>query len=330
MSLEKALEQAKRDEKFLEISAQELAKAKKELVEATQNQDWLALSRTIGQPIDPRQDVADAIPLIADVETPAPPEEHLFYFQVDEDTKYVYTLASGGTATKIDVTPNSESSVSFTGINSAVYKIHIVDLNSARFNVIAKKKLAITRAMNNRELHDVLAVAWAGTPAGNQFTLDSDDTYLNFPKVLEMLNVISPYGDRYVLITGSTVDDDIILTDYRENKRQSVLEMLEKLNITRVKITGTYNDGSSHNIFESTYALLIATNTVVGKPLSFGRKQLVPNAVLEGTLDAKLRYMTVVPAIPENGEKPSVKIWGYGEFQSVLKNPKAIARFTRS
>jgi len=310
--------------------SKELQLARQQLRNAVAKQDYVEIARIIGAPIDPRKGVADVISAVADVEAPASPDEYLFYFDVDEDTKYVYALASGGTVTKVDVTVTSATAISFTGIQSPVYLIHIVDLNNAKFDVIGKKKKAITNAMNNREVADVLALLWAGTPEGNQFTLDSGDTYLNFPKLLEMLNAISAYGDKYVLITGSTVDDDIILTDYRENKNQSVLAMLDKLNISRIKITGAYNDGTSKNIFTSTYALLVATSTLAGKPVSFGRKKLVPGAVISETQNEKLRIMSVVPAIPRNGEKPSVGVWGYGEFQAVLKNSLAVARFSRS
>ena len=309
----------------------ELKIAKAELKEAIAKQDWPTIARIIGDPVDPRNDVVPVIGMVADIESPATPDEYLFYFDTDEDTKYVYTLTSGGTVTGVDVTVGAPSAITFTNIVSPVYNIHIVDLNNAKFDVIGKKKKAITRAMDNRETHDVLNLIWEGTPVDNQFDLDSADTYLNFPKLLEMLNAVSAYGDKYILVTGSTVDDDIILTDYNENKNQSVLAMMDRLNIQKIKVTGQYTDASTTNvIWPATQAILVATSTQVGKPVSFGRKSLVPGTVISEEQDAKLRLTSVVPIIPKNAEKPSVGVWGYGEFQAVLKNSSAVARFSRA
>lgn len=309
--------------------------ARKELKDATSRMDFPEIARIIGEPLDPRKPVADVISAVADIEPAASPDEYLYYFDVDEDTKYVWTLSSGGTVTKIDVTLSTPSAVTFVGIQSPVYKIHIVDLNNAKFDVIGKKKKAITHAMDNYEVNAVLSLLWEGTPAANQFSLDSGQTYLTFPKLLEMLNAISPYGDKYVLITGSTVDDDIILTDYNENKNHSVLAMMDRLNITRIKVTGTFTSSatsgaSATQIMTATRAILVATSSLAGKPVSFGRKKLVPGVAINTTQDTRLRLNTVVPVIPRNSEAPSVGIWGYGEYQAVLKNSLAVARFTRS
>jgi len=316
---------------FLEMSAEELQQAKTELKLAVQKQDWLAVARIISEPVDPRIPVDPIIEVVSDVHPPATPDEYLFYYDVDEDTKYVYTIASGGTVTAKDVTVSAPNSVTFAPINSPVYNIHIVDLNNAKFDVIGKKKQAVTRALDNKELAYVLNVLWAGTPAGNQFSLDSGKTYLDFPKILEMRNSISKYGTDFALICGTTVDDDITLTDYRENKNQSVLAMMDKLNIKKYKVVAEYNDGSAKDVLSATSAILVALNTRAGKPVEFGRKTLVQNTVL-GTTETteKLRLLTVTPVVPRGTEKPSVAIWGYGEFQAVLKNSKAVARFTRA
>ena len=312
------------DKKQLEI-------AKKELREAVVTQNWIEIARIFGAPIDPRKPLAEVIALVADIELPASPDEYLFYFDVDEDTKYVYSLASGGTVTKVDVTVSAPNAVTFVGIQSPVYMIHIIDLNNAKFDVIGKKKKAVTRALDCEELYYVLQVLWAGTPEANQFTLDSGETYFDFPKLLEMINSISDYGDGYVLITGATVDNDIILTDYMENKNQSVLTMIDRLNVKIQKVTGTFTlDGDSTSIMDADTAILVAVNSIAGKPVSFGRKNLNQGVVIDEAQDAKERISTIVPVIPKNGEKPSVGVWGYGEFAAVLVASKSVARFTRS
>jgi len=313
------------------MDRKELELAKKQLREAIVTQNWIEIARIFGAPIDPRKPLAEVIGLVADIEAPASPEEYLFYFDVDEDVKYVYALAHDGTVTKVDVTVGTPSTVTFVGIQSPVYMIQIVDLNNAKFDVIGKKKKAVTRALDCEELYYVLQLLWAGTAEANQFDLDSGKTYFDFPKLLEMINSISDYGDNYVLITGSTVDNDIILTDYNENKNQSVLTMIDRLKVKVQKVTGTFTlDGESTAIMASDEAILVAVNSLAGKPVSFGRKNLNQGTVIDETQDAKERISTVVPAIPKNGEKPSVGVWGYGEFMAVLVNSKAVARFKRS
>ena len=313
------------------MDRKELEIARKELKQAVASMNFYEMARIIGTPLDPRKPVADVINLIADKEPDASPDEYLFYFDVNEDVKYVYALAHDGTVTKVDVTVNSPNAITFTKTQSPVYNIQIVDLNSAKFDVIAKKRKAVTNALDNKEVYDVLNIALAAaTSSGNTFTLDSGKSYLDFPKILEMYNAIAPYGDNYVLIVGSTVDSDIVLTDYRENKNQSVLSMLDKLNIKRVKITGTVKvDGSDKEVLDPNKAILVATSTLAGKPLSFGRKKLVPGTAINSNIDPKLRLNVVVPAIPKNGESPSVGVWGYGEIQCVAKNSKAVASFER-
>lgn len=315
---------------ILELSGAELKQARLELAEAVRKLDWREVAKIIGDPIDPRKPSpsAEIIGKVCDIEPATSPDEYLFYFECDEDTKYVYALASAGTVTKVDVSLNTPTAITFTGIQSPVYKVHIVDLNNAKFDVIGKKKRAITNALDNRELHDVLSLLWEGTPDANRFTLDSGDTYLNFPKLLELVKAVKKYGDKLYLICGADVDTDLTVTDYNENKNQSVISMIEKLGIEKIEVTGVYMATMEHNIFESDRALLVATSTVVGKPASFGRKQLVPGVVIDGQVDAKLRYLSVVPVIPRNAEAPSVGMWGYGEIQAVLKNPKAVARFS--
>lgn len=313
------------------MDMKQLEIAKKELREATARMDYFSMARIIDAPIDPRKPVADIITKVANIIPAATPGEDLFYYDVIEDVKTVYALATDGTVTAIAVTPSTPSAVSFIKTQSPVYNIQIVDLNSAKFDIIGKKKKAISNSLDCKEVYDIINLLIAGaTGAGNAFTLDTAKTFLDFPKILELLNSISSYGDKYVLITGANCDNDIVLTDYNENKNQSVLAMLDRLGIEKIKLTGKITiNGTVSDIIDPNKAILVATSTLAGKPVDFGRKKLVPGLAINGNSDAKLRLSVVIPVIPKGGESPSVGLWGYGEIAAVVTNSKALATFDR-
>ena len=109
--------------------------AREEMQNAGQANNWREVARLIGAPVDPRKPYAPIIEAICDVEAPASPRDNMFYFDVDEDVKEVYTLTNTGVVTVQKITPNTQTAVAFACVQSKAYRVHIVDILSAKFFV---------------------------------------------------------------------------------------------------------------------------------------------------------------------------------------------------
>lgn len=315
------------------LTTAELEQAKLELSQAAAAQNWLEVSRLIGTVEDPRKPIDEIIVRLCNVLPNADPETMLFHFEADEDAKVVYYLSRNGTITALDLELLEPTAVAFRALVSPVKELQMIDLNNAKYDVIGKKKLAIARAMNNAELKNVLDLYWAAKTASGEagaFTPDSGEEFLTLPKVVEMLEAIEAYGDKPVLVCGSEVYNDLFLTDYKEDKNQSVRAQFKELGIEPVKVTGSVTvDGSTSVILNAKRAILVNTETVNGKPAEFIRKNLSAFSVLNQQSEPKSRIATVIPAIPTGAAVPKVKLFGYGEFQAVLTVPQAASVFTQ-
>jgi len=310
----------------------DLELAKQQIKEAVAKGDWLTVSRIIGAPLDPRKPNPDIVSAICEIQEPADPTEYLFYFDVDEDVKEVYTLTNTGTITCQTITPGTPSAVPFANFMSKCYSVHIVDLMNAKFDIIGKKKVAVGRSLDAKEIKKVLDLALTGTPGANQLAPDSGDTFFTYAKLLEMRKLIGDYSDDFVLIVGADVDQEILLWDYNENKYHSLKEALADLRIEIIKVSGTLklDGGAEEAIFAANKALLVGRSSVVGRPISFGRKLIASVSMLGGEVDeAKQRIVIVQPALCRDGEAPKVSTWGMEQFNAVVINSKALASYEK-
>jgi hypothetical protein len=145
-----------------------------------------------------------------------------------------------------------------------------------------------------------------------------------------MVSKVERYGSKLVCFIGADIVSDLRTMDYNENKFQSVKEAIDALKIEFVPIYGQYKVGSSTSyILDPDRALLVAIpeGTEQDKPAVFVRKNLKPNAIMNGTVDAKQRYSTVMPAVIAGSATPAIQVWGMGEYQAVLTNNFPIACF---
>jgi hypothetical protein len=190
----------------------------------------------------------------------------------------------------------------------------------------------------------------AASGRSNLFTLDSGKTRFDYAKLIDMAEAIMDYGDGLQLVTGSQVYKDIILWDYNDNKNQSLKTAVADLGveITRVGLKSgarRYNlddDNSGGvtgtDVLAANRAYLVATDTAVGNPILFVRKQI--GQIEEfGVLNTEAgnrpqRYIFVSgnPVTVTSGSKRylAVGFTGMEEFAAACVNPYAIARFTRS
>lgn len=298
--------------------------------------DHLEIARILGQPVDPKKPYPELVELICDTDT-AEPNEYVYYFDVLAETDTIYTITSTGAVTTTNVAPDTPASLTFADFASDEYYVKLTDLASAKERTLARKVQTINRSLNALESQKLIATIDAAVPSGNKFTLASGATRFTYERLVTMIDAVTDYADSYVLLAGTTVDKDIKLWDWNDNKYTSLASALKDLNVTIIRQFGSVTiDGTPTTILDATYAYLIGLNTNIGKPCIFVRKKLSDIDLLGG-------------AIKENGEKPerlifvspnpvqvsttrylAVGITGFEEVALAVVNIYALARFIRS
>lgn len=300
--------------------------------------DALELAKIIGQPVDPRKPYPDIVSAVCETDTAAPNEYH-YYFDVLLETDRVYIITATGEVTQVNVTPDTPAALTFVDVATPEYYVKLTDLASAKERTLARKVKTINRSLNMEETYKVISVIDAAVPTANSFDLQSGRTRFSYDDLVMMIQSIIDYADGYVLIVGSTIDQDIKLWDWNDNKYTSLAAALKDLNVTIIRQTGSLTiDGTPTALVAATKAYLVGTNAEAGKPVLFVRKQLNDIDLMGG-------------AIMENGEKPqrlvfvsqnpihatsgtarylAVGLTGFEEIAVAATNPYALAEFSRS
>ena len=308
-----------------------IEKAKAQLKAAvSSDRMFLELAKVWGEPLDPLRPYPKVVELLCDVDT-TEAGENTYAFDVDEDTKEVYYITTDSTVTSSKVTPNSVSTVSFVDTLTKEFYVTFTDLLTAKYDVIARKKKTVTRALNANEIKKIVLIADAAVAAGNRVTLASGSSKFTYSNLISMRELIKDYGDNFVLLVGAQIDQDIILWDYDENKYHSLKQALSDLSIQIVRVVGSLTvDSYAAQILGTNKAILVALNTEAGKPFKFSRKMLDRIEIVGGEI-AQQRAIIVSPAIMPVGSNriPSVGVVGFESIAAVCVNSKAVAGFHR-
>jgi len=313
--------------------------------------DQLEVARIIGQPVDPRKPYTDLVELLCETDT-ATPEDYVYYFDVLVETEKVFALSAGGDIQQENVTLDTPAQISFTDLASPEYYLKITDLANKKEDAIARKNKTINRALNAYENYKVLSlIDAAAVSASNTVTLGSGYTRFSFPHLIDMLQQVQDYGDNYVLVVGSTIDKDITLWNWNDNKYHNLTEAFNDLNIKKIRIglgaaARTFNlatsasGGStptSTDIIAATTCYLVALSTEIGKPVIFVRKQLDDVKTLGGVLqeggDKPQRLVFVSPnpiTITGTARYLAVGMTGYEQVAIAVVNQYACSKFTRT
>lgn len=301
----------------------------------------LELARIMGEPLDPKKRYPEIVSRVCETDT-ADPDEYVYYFDVLVETDKIYVVTSTGAVTQVNAAPDTPASLTFIDVASPEYYIKITDLASAKERTLARKVRTINRSLNAYESWKVLSTAWAAVPAANQFDLtdSSGATRFNYEHLVTMIDAITDYADGYELFVGTTVDKDIKLWDWNDNKYTSLAAALKDLNVTITRIFGSFNiDGSSQDetIFAANRALLFGVNSEVGKPMLFVRKKISNIDLMGGDIkengEAVERFVYVSPNPVQVGASNrylAVGVTGLEEIGLAVVNPYALARFVRT
>jgi len=323
------------------------------------NYDPLEVARIIGEPKDPRRPYPKLVSSLCETDT-ADPEEYLYYFDCLVNTEKVIVITASGAVTQENITPDTPVQISFTDLATPEYYVKITDYSRRKEQVLARYNMTINRALNSYETYKVVTMLDAcidsgavapnvSSYTGQDFTLGSGYTRFSFPHVIDMLEAVQDYGDNYTLVTGSQCAKDIKLWNWNDNKYQSVSQAWDDLNIEEVRISlagsaATFNyddDGSggtvSTDILANNKAFLVAKDTELGKPLLFVRKNLDSVKALggivseNGEMPERLVFVSPNPiTVTGTARYLAVGITGYEQIAGAVKNPLAVARFTRS
>jgi len=298
----------------------------------------IELAKILGEPKDPRKPYTMLQTSICETAT-AEPEDYVYSFDVLQDTDKIYTITANGELTQENVTPDSPALLTFIDVASPEYYVKITDLAKKKEDVLARKTMTINRALNAYENRLIVSAIDGAVQTANQFTLSSAKTTFTYENLVDMLDAVQDYGDKFVLIAGTAVAKDIVLWDWNDNKYQSLKAALADLNIDIIRVNQTVTiDGSPTSVIASTKAYLVATDTEVGKPVLFVRKKLDSVAMLGGVMsesgDVPERLIissnNPVSVLTSSKRYLAVGVTGYEEIVVSVTNPYAIACFTRS
>ena len=300
----------------------------------------LEVSRIIGEPKDPRKPYGyyGVIPDICEVDS-GTPDEYLYEFNATMETDKIYVVTSTGATTQLNITPNTPTLVSYVDNVTPEFWIKLKDLAGAKEKILARKKVDINRALDGYEVYSILQALNGSIQTANDYTIGSGNSGFAYNTLVEMMNGLDDYADSYVLLVSGTIQQDIRLWDWTYNKYTSLATALKDLNVKIVRVFGqVYVDGTLKNIIDPNTCYLIGTQTTVGKPILFVRKQLSAIEDIGGVLkedgSAPERWVIVGNA-PQwvdgsSARYLAVSLIGWGEIAIVVTNPYAISRFQRS
>jgi hypothetical protein len=303
-----------------------------------QNNKVLEYAKIFGEPKDPRKPYTLLQNTICETGT-SNPEDYTYVFDVLLETDKVYVVTSTGEITQENVTPDSPASVSFIDVSSPEYYVKFTDFLSKKEDVFARKTKTINRAMNAYENYLIINAVEGAVQTAKEFSLSSGKTGFTYENLIDMIDSVQDYGDKFVLIAGTSVAKDIVLWDWTENKYHSLKDALADLNVEIIRVNQTVTiDGSSTAVLASTKAYLVATDTEVGKPVLFIRKKIDTVKMLGGVLaengdvPERIVITTPNPVTVFSGSKRyfAVGVVGFEELAIAVTNPYGLASFTRS
>ena len=300
--------------------------------------DSLELARIIGEPRDPRRPYPMLVDALCEVDS-ASPDEYVYDFDVLAETDYIYTTIASG-ITQVNVTPDTPTLLSFVDLATPEYYVKITDLANAKERTLGRKKLTIQRALDFEENRLVLSLLDAAAIGrGNLNDLRSGETSFNYQHLIDMIDQVIDYSEKYVLVAGTSIDKDIKLWDWKDNKYQSTIDAFNNLGISVLRINQNLSrDGAAASaILASSVAYLAGTQTEApGKPLLFVRKRLNEIEKLNGAITTdgasaeRLVFVSANPVQVSTTRYLAVGITGYEQYALATHNSYAISKFTRT
>lgn len=303
------------------------------------------IGKIIGQPIDPNLPVPPVLNEIFDYETAEPGEEIKIYNVEDTNASDMITaVGSDGKIMNYKIDPQTPAIIPFTSVQSRLERIHVdAILNSPDQSVIARRKAAITRALDKKITKEALDLLLG---VGQQEIVQATGMDL-YDLVIAMKHKVEDFGDDYILLVGTAVSEAIDVYDKVNatnfNYRIGLVETLREKGIKVVKVyeTAYFNfidttatgDPETDNIKVLARDKMIlvarASNIQKGKPGVYIRRKIAPAIaqMMGSDVDATFRASTVIP-LPVNVDGTNTLAFGIHAFEQrvcALLNYRGIA-----
>jgi hypothetical protein len=308
---------------------------------------FLEIARHLGEPINPKLPAAFELDLIADILPPAKPGEKIWKFSAFRSANDIcLQVDAAGALTQVKRTPTGDAEMTFIGLDSKEEYVLLDDILAEEDNVgvLADRKASITRSMDKRELSTVLNAILSKT-AGYLPGVDPEEVTVAsgadlYKKILEMKHKAEDYGDKYVLLCGTTLYEAI--DDYEIDKAGShnynvtggdLLKRLRRKGIEPVKVFGNVeltDGGGETAVMPATKAVLVAQNSRIaeGKPIKVVRRMITPEiARLMGGegVDNRQRMLWTKGIVNKAGVTTlGYSVFGYESIIFTIVNPKAV------
>lgn len=285
-------------------------------------------AKIVGSPYDPSKPVAEFIGTLLAFDTVEQGED-FEYFVVDEDVKQVYTLDSNCNVTTVEITPNSETDLTFGHYTSPDMWICISSLLEAKYGVLDRKRETIRRTMDNFEAKKVIDLIDAAVPVANEHTLQTGTEKFNYDDLCAMVEDVANYGEELYLVMGTNVHKDVVLWNFDNDKNQAI--SVKDFDVTPIVLRGTVkiDSGSVEAIMDADVAYLVATSDAEeNKPGYFVRRKVGDLALTTTTKERVIINSKPIQSIGAN-RKMAFAIAGYESFGSVITNANTLSKFTR-
>jgi hypothetical protein len=286
-------------------------------------------------PVSPVIEALSTFSRVGNRAAPGGCNNRLYMLTPDSIDKKVFVITSDCNVEQLKVTPNTKVEIPLVPVITEDYWVCLTDFLSGDHDVLALYAKAIREALDRKEIKNVIALLDAGAEAeSNTFTLDSDKTALDFPKLVAMRKSLKKYGTEFILITGENVEEDIDLMDYTANTFR--MYDLEKLGIRHIPIlsyTVDTDDSGQEALIDANAAYLVAVKDANGDmPVVFGRRDVSAAGDMSDTevqdKDTLIFTTGNVKPIVGGAVKYARGKAGYREIGSALKNSKVVAKFT--
>jgi hypothetical protein len=314
-------------------------KFSKDLSTKSQQEQAMVIAEVIGSPIDADKPINQAIMnQVCDFRLISK-DNRYFYFRITSPrVKQVYAIGSNGEVTLVKIAKEGLQTLTVSPLNTPVAYMPINDVMSAEgYDAVALMRSDVLSSMDLAEFQKFFAVLAAAVPVANKIVLASNEEKFGYQHLQALRKFVKDYADKFLLIVGSDIDEDILSWDFDENKYRSIADLVKDLNV-EVVYAGNYTlkiSGTDTPVVAVDKAWLIGVQSMLdGKPFVVARKELANKSNLkDAEIDsAKQRMVQTVPTIIDisNQATAALGYWGYEEFNVVCRMPLALAEFTRT
>jgi hypothetical protein len=302
-------------------------------------------AKLIGEPINPN---AIGLPIelatIANYDT-AEPGEHVYRLSnVDKTADVVLVADAAGLITPVKRTPIGDTLLTFVDVNSKLEYVQIGEvLNSPDQTALARRKSAITRSMDLREIKIVLDALI--TPSSSYFPanqVDNNEVTVAsgqdlYDVFVAMKQKIEDYGDNFPCLVAPNVKSKLDVYDKEQasvfNYNVDIMDKLRSVGIEVTKIFGMVSLADNEvetALLASNKIIMVSENSRIpnaGKPITVVRRKFSAEIaqMMGATVDSVQRALITVNAPVQNdGNRAAFGIYGYSSNIFCITNPYAV------